>query len=172
MSSWIKSGLVLERLGRTLTEKVSPLYPHPTMDGQCCCLDGSALLCAFPSIILAVLSEGLCVLCVLQLGSVACSPVDCPITCTYPFHPDGECCPVCHGEWEKPSVSKSPRWTGFHRPVSVSVDCNFEGRKVVNGQVFTLDDEPCTRCICQVSWPEGLGLPARPACHTWDPELI
>lgn len=41
----------------------------------------------------------------------------------------------------------------------------------MNGQVFTLDDTPCTRCICQVSWPEGLGLPARPACHTRDPEL-
>lgn len=65
-----------------------------------------------------------------------------------------------------------PGGPGSHHPVSVSVDCNFEGRKVVNGQVFTLDDEPCTRCTCQVSWPEGLGLPARPACHTWDPEVI
>lgn len=65
-----------------------------------------------------------------------------------------------------------PGEPGSHRPISVSVDCNFEGRKVVNGQVFTLDDEPCTRCTCQVSWPEGLGLPARPACHTWDRELI
>lgn len=33
-----------------------------------------------------------------QLGSVACSPVDCAIFCTYPFHPEGECCPVCNGE--------------------------------------------------------------------------
>lgn len=22
----------------------------------------------------------------------------------------------------------------------------------MNGQVFTLDDEPCTQCTCQVSW--------------------
>lgn len=51
-----------------------------------------------------------------------------------------------------------PGGPGSHHPVSVPVDCNFEGRKVVNGQVFTLDDEPCTRCTCQVSWPEGLGL--------------
>lgn len=71
------------------------------------------VVCPVPSLAinLAVLSEGPCVLCVLQLGSVACSPVDCPITCTYPFHPDGECCPVCHGEWEKPPVPKAPRWT-------------------------------------------------------------
>ncbi|KAK2491436.1 hypothetical protein MC885_010171 [Smutsia gigantea] len=65
-----------------------------------------------------------CLSCICLLGSVACSPVDCPITCTYPFHPDGECCPVCK-------------------------DCNYEGRKVVDGQVFTLDDEPCTQCTCQ-----------------------
>ncbi|KAI4561748.1 hypothetical protein MJG53_016802 [Ovis ammon polii x Ovis aries] len=69
--------------------------------------------------------KALRVFCVLQLGSVACSPVDCPITCSYPFHPDGECCPVCQ-------------------------DCNYEGRKVGNGQVFTLDDEPCTQCVCQL----------------------
>lgn len=68
-----------------------------------------------------------------------------------------------------PSLPGGP---GSHCPVSVSVDCNFEGRKVVNGQVFTLDDEPCTRCVCQVSWPEGLGLPVRPACCTWDPKQI
>lgn len=35
---------------------------------------------------------------IFQLGSVACSPVDCVIFCTYPFHPEGECCPVCHGK--------------------------------------------------------------------------
>lgn len=36
---------------------------------------------------------------VLQLGSVACSPVDCTVFCTYPFHPEGECCPVCNGKY-------------------------------------------------------------------------
>ncbi|XP_014400025.1 PREDICTED: von Willebrand factor C and EGF domain-containing protein [Myotis brandtii] len=36
---------------------------------------------------------------------------------------------------------------------SAPADCNFEGRKVGNGQVFTLDDEPCTQCTCQVSCP-------------------
>ncbi|POI20367.1 hypothetical protein CIB84_015886, partial [Bambusicola thoracicus] len=36
-----------------------------------------------------------CLSCICLLGSVACSPVDCAIFCTYPFHPEGECCPVC-----------------------------------------------------------------------------
>lgn len=40
---------------------------------------------------------------------------------------------------------------------SAPADCNYEGRKVANGQVFTLDDEPCTQCICQVSWAWGPG---------------
>ncbi|XP_012518162.1 PREDICTED: von Willebrand factor C and EGF domain-containing protein isoform X3 [Propithecus coquereli] len=86
-----------------------------------------------------------CELCICQLGSVACSPVDCPITCTYPFHPDGECCPVCQ-------------------------DCNYEGRKVVNGQVFTLDDEPCTRCTCQLGEVSCEKVPCQRACA--DPSLL
>ncbi|XP_066893457.1 von Willebrand factor C and EGF domain-containing protein isoform X8 [Kogia breviceps] len=103
--------------------------PHPIrIPGQCCpdCSAGCTYTGrifynnqTFPSVLDPCLS------CICLLGSVACSPVDCPITCSYPFHPDGECCPVCR-------------------------DCNYEGRKVGNGQVFTLDDEPCTRCICQV----------------------
>uniref|UniRef100_A0A8C9JUQ6 von Willebrand factor C and EGF domains n=1 Tax=Panthera tigris altaica TaxID=74533 RepID=A0A8C9JUQ6_PANTA len=80
-----------------------------------------------------------CLSCICLLGSVACSPVDCPITCTYPFHPDGECCPVCR-------------------------DCNYEGRKVVNGQVFTLDDEPCTQCTCQLGEVSCEKVPCQPAC--------
>ncbi|ELK23418.1 von Willebrand factor C and EGF domain-containing protein [Myotis davidii] len=80
-----------------------------------------------------------CTTCVCQLGSVACSPVDCPITCSYPFHPDGQCCPVCG-------------------------DCNFEGRKVGNGQVFTLDDEPCTQCTCQLGEVSCEKAPCLPAC--------
>lgn len=27
----------------------------------------------------------------------------------------------------------------------------------MNGQVFTLDHEPCTQCTCQVSWDLGTG---------------
>ncbi|EPY89637.1 von Willebrand factor C and EGF domain-containing protein [Camelus ferus] len=80
-----------------------------------------------------------CLSCICLLGSVACSPVDCPITCTYPFHPDGECCPVC-------------------------LDCNYEGRKVGNGQVFTLDDEPCTQCICQLGEVSCEEVPCQRAC--------
>nr|KAF6439501.1 von Willebrand factor C and EGF domains [Molossus molossus] len=103
--------------------------PHPIrIPGQCCpdCSAGCTYTGrifhnnqTFPSVLDPCLS------CICLLGSVACSPVDCPITCTYPFHPDGECCPVCQ-------------------------DCNYEGRKVANGQVFTLDDEPCTQCTCQL----------------------
>uniref|UniRef100_A0A2I2YEG2 von Willebrand factor C and EGF domains n=1 Tax=Gorilla gorilla gorilla TaxID=9595 RepID=A0A2I2YEG2_GORGO len=115
--------------------------PHPIrIPGQCCpdCSAGCTYTGrifynneTFPSVLDPCLS------CICLLGSVACSPVDCPITCTYPFHPDGECCPVCR-------------------------DCNYEGRKVANGQVFTLDDEPCTWCMCQVSWAwEPRSGPAR-----------
>nr|XP_044606184.1 von Willebrand factor C and EGF domain-containing protein isoform X1 [Equus asinus] len=85
-----------------------------------------------------------CLSCICLLGSVACSPVDCPVTCTYPFHPDGECCPVCR-------------------------DCNYEGRKVVNGQVFTLDDEPCTQCTCQLGEVTCERIPCQPACS--DPSV-
>ncbi|XP_031245550.1 von Willebrand factor C and EGF domain-containing protein isoform X3 [Mastomys coucha] len=117
--------------------------PHPIrIPGQCCpdCSAGCTYTGrifynneTFPSVLDPCLS------CICLLGSVACSPVDCPITCTYPFHPDGECCPVCH-------------------------DCNFEGRKVVNGQVFTLDDEPCTRCICQLGEVSCETVPCQPVC--------
>ncbi|XP_055469888.1 von Willebrand factor C and EGF domain-containing protein isoform X1 [Psammomys obesus] len=117
--------------------------PHPIrIPGQCCpdCSAGCTYTGrifynneTFPSVLDPCLS------CICLLGSVACSPVDCPITCTYPFHPDGECCPVCH-------------------------DCNFEGRKVMNGQVFALDDEPCTRCICQLGEVSCEKTPCQPVC--------
>ncbi|XP_008820680.1 von Willebrand factor C and EGF domain-containing protein isoform X1 [Nannospalax galili] len=117
--------------------------PHPIrIPGQCCpdCSAGCTYTGrifynneTFPSVLDPCLS------CICLLGSVACSPVDCPITCTYPFHPDGECCPVCR-------------------------DCNYEGRKVVNGQVFTLDDEPCTRCTCQLGEVSCEKVPCQPAC--------
>uniref|UniRef100_A0A2K5R3U1 von Willebrand factor C and EGF domains n=1 Tax=Cebus imitator TaxID=2715852 RepID=A0A2K5R3U1_CEBIM len=123
--------------------------PHPIrIPGQCCpdCSAGCTYTGrifynneTFPSVLDPCLS------CICLLGSVACSPVDCPITCTYPFHPDGECCPVCR-------------------------DCNYEGRKVANGQVFTLDDEPCTRCTCQLGEVSCEKIPCQRACA--DPALL
>nr|KAF6275666.1 von Willebrand factor C and EGF domains [Myotis myotis] len=117
--------------------------PHPIrIPGQCCpdCSAGCTYTGrtfhnnqTFPSVLDPCLS------CICLLGSVACSPVDCPIACSYPFHPDGQCCPVCR-------------------------DCNFEGRKVGNGQVFTLDDEPCTQCTCQLGEVSCEKAPCRPAC--------
>ncbi|XP_006899950.1 PREDICTED: von Willebrand factor C and EGF domain-containing protein [Elephantulus edwardii] len=117
--------------------------PHPIrIPGQCCpdCSAGCTYTGrifynneTFPSVLDPCLS------CICLLGSVACSPVDCPITCTYPFHPDGECCPVCR-------------------------DCNYEGRKVANGQVFTLDDEPCTRCTCQLGEVSCETIPCHQDC--------
>ncbi|XP_073665119.1 von Willebrand factor C and EGF domain-containing protein isoform X8 [Tursiops truncatus] len=117
--------------------------PHPIrIPGQCCpdCSAGCTYTGrifynnqTFPSVLDPCLS------CICLLGSVACSPVDCPITCSYPFHPDGECCPVCR-------------------------DCNYEGRKVGNGQVFTLDDEPCTQCICQLGEVSCEKTPCQQAC--------
>ncbi|XP_064019389.1 LOW QUALITY PROTEIN: von Willebrand factor C and EGF domain-containing protein [Pogoniulus pusillus] len=103
--------------------------PHPIrIPGQCCpdCSAGCTYMGrifynneTFPS------SLDPCLSCICLLGSVACSPVDCAIFCTYPFHPEGECCPVCN-------------------------DCNYQGRKVVNGQSFTPEGEPCTHCTCQL----------------------
>ncbi|XP_043308517.1 von Willebrand factor C and EGF domain-containing protein isoform X6 [Cervus canadensis] len=133
--------------------------PHPIrIPGQCCpdCSAGCTYTGrifynnqTFPSMLDPCLSciclpperRALRVFCVPQLGSVACSPVDCPITCSYPFHPDGECCPVCQ-------------------------DCNYEGRKVGNGQVFTLDDEPCTQCVCQLGEVTCEKVSCQQAC--WD----
>ncbi|XP_040465538.1 von Willebrand factor C and EGF domain-containing protein isoform X2 [Falco naumanni] len=101
-----------------------------------------------------------CLSCICLLGSVACSPMDCAIFCTYPFHPEGECCPVCN-------------------------DCNYQGRKVVNGQTFTPEGQPCTRCTCQLgevscekrlcprSCAEPAALPAAccPPCQATDARL-
>ncbi|KAG8505696.1 von Willebrand factor C and EGF domain-containing protein, partial [Galemys pyrenaicus] len=117
--------------------------PHPIrIPGQCCpdCSAGCTYTGrvfynseTFPSV------QDPCLSCICLLGTVACSPVDCPIACTYPFHPDGECCPVCR-------------------------DCNYEGRKVGNGQVFTLDEEPCTQCTCQLGEVSCERVPCPRAC--------
>uniref|UniRef100_A0A8C2YCC7 von Willebrand factor C and EGF domains n=1 Tax=Coturnix japonica TaxID=93934 RepID=A0A8C2YCC7_COTJA len=103
--------------------------PYPIhIPGQCCpdCSAGCTYMGrifynneTFPSLLDPCLS------CICLLGSVACSPMDCAIFCTYPFHPEGECCPVCK-------------------------DCNYEGRKVVNGQSFSPEGRPCTLCTCQL----------------------
>uniref|UniRef100_A0A8C0FEM0 VWFC domain-containing protein n=1 Tax=Bubo bubo TaxID=30461 RepID=A0A8C0FEM0_BUBBB len=40
-----------------------------------------------------------------------------------------------------------------HHPLSAAslpTDCNYQGRKVVNGQTFTPEGQPCTRCTCQL----------------------
>uniref|UniRef100_H3BF78 von Willebrand factor C and EGF domains n=1 Tax=Latimeria chalumnae TaxID=7897 RepID=H3BF78_LATCH len=65
-----------------------------------------------------------CLTCICLSGSVACSPVECNVGCTYPFHSDGDCCPSC-------------------------TDCNHEGRKVNNGQSFQPENNPCVQCTCQ-----------------------
>ncbi|KAI6068371.1 von Willebrand factor C and EGF domain-containing protein isoform B [Aix galericulata] len=103
-----------------------------------------------------------CLSCICLLGSVACSPVDCAIFCTYPFHPEGECCPVCNGEsgggghrTTAPTLPVPPRPAlSAAAPSPAPLDCNYEGRKVVNGQTFSPEGQPCTRCTCQVS-PRG-----------------
>uniref|UniRef100_A0A670Z378 von Willebrand factor C and EGF domains n=1 Tax=Pseudonaja textilis TaxID=8673 RepID=A0A670Z378_PSETE len=105
------------------------MCPHPIrIPGQCCpdCSAGCTYAGkifynneTFPSVLDPCLS------CICLLGSVACSPVDCVVSCTYPFHPEGECCPICH-------------------------DCNYKGRKVINGHNFVPEDEPCVYCTCQL----------------------
>ncbi|XP_043915644.1 von Willebrand factor C and EGF domain-containing protein [Protopterus annectens] len=65
-----------------------------------------------------------CQMCICLLGSVACSPVECNVPCTYPFSSEAECCPSC-------------------------TDCNYEGRKVINGQSFHPEHSSCTNCTCQ-----------------------
>ncbi|XP_072127467.1 von Willebrand factor C and EGF domain-containing protein-like, partial [Mobula birostris] len=102
---------------------------HPILvPGQCCpdcsagCAYGGMIYQnneTFPS------SVDSCLTCICLSGSAACSPVECKVHCTYPFHSEGECCPLC-------------------------MDCNYEGRKVTNGQTFQPENRPCHYCICQM----------------------
>ncbi|KAG9475726.1 hypothetical protein GDO78_003896 [Eleutherodactylus coqui] len=102
--------------------------PHPIMVPGQCCPDCSAGCSygrktyrnneSFPSY------SDPCLTCICLVGTVACSPVECAPNCTYPFHDEGECCPVCR-------------------------DCTYDGRKVLNRQTFSLESEPCTQCTCQ-----------------------
>ncbi|KAG8564355.1 hypothetical protein GDO81_016428 [Engystomops pustulosus] len=103
--------------------------PHPIMVPGQCCPDCSAGCSygrktyrnneSFPSY------TDPCLTCICLMGTVACSPIECAPNCTYPFHDEGECCPVCR-------------------------DCTYDGRKVLNMQTFSLESEPCTQCTCQV----------------------
>ncbi|XP_067849826.1 von Willebrand factor C and EGF domain-containing protein-like isoform X3 [Heptranchias perlo] len=102
---------------------------HPILvPGQCCpdCSAGCAYGGVtyqnnetFPS------AADSCLTCICLSGSAACSPIECKVSCTYPFHPEGECCPLC-------------------------MDCNYEGRKVTNGQSFQPENRPCYQCNCQL----------------------
>ncbi|XP_072277635.1 von Willebrand factor C and EGF domain-containing protein [Pyxicephalus adspersus] len=102
--------------------------PHPIIVPGQCCPDCSAGCSygrrtyknneSFPS------TSDPCLTCICLMGTVACSPIECAPNCTYPFHDEGECCPVCR-------------------------DCTYEGRKVLNHQTFSPESEPCTQCTCQ-----------------------
>ncbi|XP_078537212.1 von Willebrand factor C and EGF domain-containing protein [Lissotriton helveticus] len=102
--------------------------PHPILvPGQCCpdcsagCSYGRTVVQnneSFPSLF------DPCLTCICLFGSVACSPLECTVSCTYPFHAEGECCPVCR-------------------------DCTYKGRKVLDGQAFQMEKDPCTQCTCQ-----------------------
>ncbi|XP_014734199.1 PREDICTED: von Willebrand factor C and EGF domain-containing protein [Sturnus vulgaris] len=116
--------------------------PYPIrIPGQCCpdCSAGCTYMGrifsnneTFPSALDPCLS------CICLLGSVACSPLECAIVCSYPFHPEGRCCPVCE-------------------------DCNYQGRKVENGQSFIPEGQPCTRCTCQLG---EVSCEERPCPHS------
>ncbi|XP_039559432.1 von Willebrand factor C and EGF domain-containing protein isoform X2 [Passer montanus] len=139
--------------------------PYPIrIPGQCCpdCSAGCTYMGrifsnneTFPSALDPCLS------CICLLGSVACSPLECAIVCSYPFHPEGRCCPVCE-------------------------DCNYQGRKVENGQSFIPEGQPCTRCTCQLgevsceerpcpsscSEPHTLPVGCCPSCPATDSRLL
>ncbi|MGH0150793.1 UNVERIFIED_CONTAM: hypothetical protein FKN15_022242 [Acipenser sinensis] len=102
--------------------------PHPILiPGQCC--PDCSVGCSYSGVVYEN-NESFpsrldpCLHCICLSGSVACSPAQCKPSCTYPFHQEGACCPVCQ-------------------------DCNYEGRKVLNGLSFTLESSPCTQCTCQ-----------------------
>uniref|UniRef100_W5MTD8 Uncharacterized protein n=1 Tax=Lepisosteus oculatus TaxID=7918 RepID=W5MTD8_LEPOC len=101
---------------------------HPIrVPGQCC--PDCSMGCSYRGLVYEINESFLsqsnpCLTCICLAGSVACSPVHCQPNCTYPFHQEGQCCPLCQ-------------------------DCNYEGRKVGNGQTFSLENQPCVHCICQ-----------------------
>ncbi|XP_035671816.1 uncharacterized protein LOC118412872 isoform X1 [Branchiostoma floridae] len=57
-----------------------------------------------------------------------CEDEICPVTwCSYPYRPPGTCCPICE-------------------------DCDYEGRFVDNGDIFVLENDVCTICLCALGW--------------------
>lgn len=107
--------------------------------------------------------------------SVSCSwaqwparPWTAPSPAPTPSTPTGsaaQCAEVSGTATPCPRLLGGP-WLSRAPVSSAPSDCNYEGRKVVNGQVFTLDDEPCTQCMCQVSqaWELGAFCPGAAAC--------
>uniref|UniRef100_UPI00358FF5A9 von Willebrand factor C and EGF domain-containing protein-like n=1 Tax=Myxine glutinosa TaxID=7769 RepID=UPI00358FF5A9 len=102
---------------------------HPVpIPGQCCpnCLQG----CLYDDEVRGnnmsfTPTSDPCSVCVCLAGSVACAAARCKVSCPYPFHRNGACCPVCH-------------------------DCNYLGRKVLNGQQFHPAARPCHLCTCML----------------------
>uniref|UniRef100_A0A8C4Q2N2 VWFC domain-containing protein n=1 Tax=Eptatretus burgeri TaxID=7764 RepID=A0A8C4Q2N2_EPTBU len=102
---------------------------HPVpIPGQCCpnCLQG----CLYDEEVRGnnmsfTPASDPCSICVCLAGSVACAAARCNVSCTYPFHRNGACCPMCH-------------------------DCNYLGRKVLNGQQFHPAARPCQLCTCML----------------------
>ena len=67
----------------------------------------------------------------MQGGEVTCSPlgIQCNTRCSHPFNPPDQCCPVCD-------------------------DCEFQNRRINNGQQFRHPTDICQICECRVSWIE------------------
>ncbi|XP_043308515.1 von Willebrand factor C and EGF domain-containing protein isoform X4 [Cervus canadensis] len=68
-------------------------------------------------------------------------------------------------ELHLPGLPAGPCLSQLLSPLPAT-DCNYEGRKVGNGQVFTLDDEPCTQCVCQLGEVTCEKVSCQQAC--WD----
>ncbi|PIO35180.1 hypothetical protein AB205_0134120 [Aquarana catesbeiana] len=130
-STWTESGcsdcICKEGKVSCARRVCNPDCSHPVLTPESCCpsCDGCSYGRrtyrnneSFPS------TSDPCLTCICLVGTVACSPIECAPNCTYPFHDEGECCPVCR-------------------------DCTYEGRKVLNHQTFSLESEPCTQCTCQ-----------------------
>ncbi|XP_062432559.1 von Willebrand factor C and EGF domain-containing protein isoform X2 [Rhea pennata] len=97
-----------------------------------------------------------CTTCVCQSGEVECSFAPCPaLDC--PQHEwhlgPGQCCFAC---LDPPSPSGCfVDDNGVEFPVGQIWSpgdpyCNYEGRKVMNGQTFSPEGDPCTYCTCQL----------------------
>ncbi|KAM4617473.1 von Willebrand factor C and EGF domain-containing protein [Discoglossus pictus] len=117
--------------------------PHPIpVPGQCCpdcsagCFYGRRTFRNNESFLS---TSDPCLTCICLMGTVACSPIECALSCTYPFHDEGECCPVCR-------------------------DCTYDGRKVLNGQTFQLESDPCTQCTCQSGEVECEAISCTASC--------